>query len=208
MTPMAGAATMPAMALFRQRGHTRVARHRRFGLATSTCVAIATIWISGCGAPPDQNAQAGTTVTQDGVAYSVQYSRELNPEAPDDRAFLGGPARGKGLDRAGTTLLGVFLQARDDASGPRRAVAAPRLVTAFGQTFSPLQLPATDPFVYRARRLEPGRQIPGPDTVAGESPEDGLVLVYRVPTGVFLSDRPFALRFGSDDRAASVQLDV
>jgi hypothetical protein len=179
-----------------------------FRLLTATCVAIVASALIGCGPPPDRNAPAGTTVTQDGVAYSVQFSRELNPESPDDRVFLGGPARSKGLDRPGTTLLGVFVQAQDDASGPRSAVTAPRLVTAFGRAYTPLPLPRTDPFAYRGRRLEPGRTLPAPDTVAGESPEAGLILVYRVPTGVFITDRPFTLRFGADDRAASVQLDI
>jgi hypothetical protein len=192
----------------RQPAPARIAGRRLFGLVTATCAAIAAASLVGCGAPPDRDAPAGTTVTQDGVAYSVQFSRELNPDAPDDRVLLGGPGRRKGLDGPDTTLVGVFVQARDDATGPRAAVAAPRLVTAFGHTFAPLHLPPADPFAYRGRRLEPGREIPGPDTVAAQGPDDGLVLVYRVPTGVFVTDRPFTLRFGSDDRAASVQLDV
>lgn len=179
-----------------------------FGLVTATCVAIGAALLVGCGSPPDRDAPAGTTVTQDGVAYSVQFSRELNPEAPDDRVVLGGLARRKGLVGPGTTLVGVFVQARNDAAGPRRTFAAPRLVTAFGKTFAPLQLPPADPFAYRGALLEHGREIPGPQTAAAQGPDDGLVLVYRVPTGVFVTDRPFTERFGPDDRAASVQLDI
>jgi hypothetical protein len=44
--------------------------------------------------------------------------------------------------------------------------------------------------------------------VARESPENGTIVVYRVPTGVFVTDRPFTIRFGTNDRAASVQLDL
>jgi hypothetical protein len=178
-------------------------------LVTATCALIAAaLLIAGCGdgPPPARNAPDGTDVTQDGVDYAVQTSRELNPDDPDDRAFLGG--RSKGLDGPGMTLLGVFLQARNDASSPRRALAAPRLVTAFGETFEPLPLPSTDPFAYRGRRLMPGHKIPAPQSLAMESPENGAVLVYRVPTGVFVGDRPFTVRFGTDDRAASVQLDL
>jgi hypothetical protein len=195
---------MPGMATHRPPGPAR----RPFGLVTATCVAIGAALLVGCGPPPDRNAPAGTTVTQDGIAYSVQFSRELDPEAPDDRAVLGRPARKKGLEGPDMTLVGVFVQARNDATGPRRTVAAPRLVTAFGQAFAPLHLPPADPFAYRGGQLGPGRQIPGPQTVAAQGPEDGLALVYRVPSGVFLTDRPFTLRFGSGDRAASVQLDI
>jgi hypothetical protein len=173
---------------------------------TLTAVGVAvSVLLAGCGAPPDHDAPDGTTVTQDGVAYSVEISRELNADDPDDRAFLGGRREDAGPD---TTLLGVFLQARNGASTARRAFAAPRLVTAFGATYRPLTLPPADPFAYRGGRLAPGAEIPGPQSVAAESPEEGSVLVYRVPAGVFMTDRPFTLRFGSDDRAASVQLDL
>jgi hypothetical protein len=187
---------------------TATARQRLLSpLVAATCGLIAAaLLVAGCGPPPDRNAPDGTTVTQDGVDYAVQTSRELNPDDADDRAFLGG--RTKGMDAPGTTLLGVFLHARNDASAPRRALAAPQLVDAFGRTFEPVPLPATDPFAYRGRLLAPGQEISVPQSVARESPENGSILVYRVPTGIFVSDRPFTLRFGTDDRAASVQLDL
>jgi hypothetical protein len=174
----------------------------------SAALIAAALLVAGCGdgPPPGTNAPEGTDVTQSGVDYAVQTSRELNPGDADDRAFLGG--RTKYLDRAGMTLVGVFLQARNDASSMRRAVAAPQLVDAFGETFAPLQLPADDPFAYRGGRLGPGDEIPGPQSPATESPENGAVIVYRVPTGVFVTDRPFTIRFGTNDRAASVQLDL
>jgi hypothetical protein len=178
-------------------------------LLTAACALIAAaLLVAGCGygPPPDRNAPDGTDVTQDGVGYAVQTSRELNPADADDRVFLGG--RTKGMDRPGMTIVGVFLQARNDASSARRAVAAPQLVTAFGETFEPLPLPAADAFAYHGRRLAPGDVIPGPQSVAAESPENGAIIVYRVPTGVFVGDRPFTIRFGASDHAASVQLDL
>jgi hypothetical protein len=104
--------------------------------------------------------------------------------------------------------VGVFLQARNHASAPRRSVAAPRLVDAFGETYEPVRLPGDDAFAYRGVRLAAGQEIPTPRSVPAESPESGLILVYRVPVGVFVTDRPFTVRFGSTDRAASVQLDL
>ena len=168
----------------------------------------AALLVGGCGdgPPPGVNAPDGTDVTQDGVDYAVQTSRELNPDDADDRTFLGG--RTQGLDGPGVALVGVFLQARNNAASARRAVAAPQLVTAFGETFEPLSLPAGDPLAYRGRLLAPGGEIPGAQSVATESPENGAIVVYRVPTDVFVTDRPFTIRFGASDRAASVQLDL
>jgi hypothetical protein len=162
---------------------------------------------AGCGPPPDRNAPDGTTVVQDGVWYSVQTSRELDPDDPDDRVFLGGHGAER-LDRPGVTLVGVFLQARNHASMPRRSVAAPQLVDAFGETYEPMRLPTDNTFAYRGVRLAPGQTIPITQSVPAEGLESGLILVYRVPVGVFVADRPFTVRFGSSDRDASVQLDL
>jgi hypothetical protein len=165
----------------------------------------ATLVLAGCGVP-DRDAQAGITVVQDGVAYSVQTSRALNTSDPGDRALVKG-VRGR-LEGSDTTLVGVFLEAEDDASGPRRAIAAPQMVDAFGRVFRPLRPASGNPYAYRGGRLEPGEQIPGPDSLAAQGIEGGAALVYRVPSDVFLTDRPFVLRFGPDARDASVQLDL
>jgi hypothetical protein len=184
------------------------ARLRRIpGVATGALVAAALV-LPGCGGAPNRNAPSGTTVVQDGVAYSVQISRELNPFAADDRAVLGGLAPGTAREGRASMLLGVFLEARNDAAGPRRAAAAPQLVSASGEVFRPLSLPAGDPLAYHGGRLAPGDEIPNPESVPAETPEDGAALVYRVPIQVFITDRPFTLRFGRTPSAASVQLDV
>jgi hypothetical protein len=173
-----------------------------------TVLVAAALLAAGCGSPPGRNAPDGTIVTQDGIDYAVQTARELNPDSPDDRLFLGGRGAER-LDRPGVTLLGVFVQARNHTGSPRRPVAAPQLVDAFGDTYEPMRLPGDDAFAYRAVPLAPGERIPRVNTVPAEkSPENGVILVYRVPVGVFVTDRPFTVRFGSSDDAASVQLDV
>lgn len=197
---------------FARRASRSTVRARRAvglrGAGAAACALLSAALLAGCGGPPDRNAPAGTTVMQDGVAYSVQISRELNPVEPDDRALLGGLAGNKALDGFGTTLVGVFLQARDDVAGPRRAVASPQLVSAFGEVFQPLPLAATNPFAYHGGRLAPAQEIPDPVSPAAEGPVDGAALIYQVPASTFTTDRPFTLRFGSNARAASVQLDL
>ncbi len=184
-------------------------RRPRSRTSTSALALLMTPIVAGCSAALDRNAPAGSDVVQDGVTYSVQTSRELNPFEPDDRAlFAGRRPRKRPLDEPNTVLVGVFLQARNDGSKVRRAVADPRMVSAEDEVFKPLRLPATDPFAYRGGRLAPHGDLPDPLSAPAESPDDGAVLVYRVPNNTFLSDRPFTLRFGTSDRTASVQLDL
>ena len=178
-------------------------------VAAACALLAAALLVAGCGTTtPDRGAPLGNTVTQGDVAYNVQTSRELNLLEPDDRALLGGLAQSRALESPGTTLVVVFLQARDEGGGPRRAVARPQLVSAFGAVFLPLPLPATNPFAYHGGLLAPAQELPDPDSPAAEGPADGAALIYRVPTGTYTTDRPFVLRFGSNARAASVQLDL
>lgn len=176
--------------------------------ALTTALLAATLLIAGCGPPPGRNAPDGTVISEDGVFYAVQTSREMNPDDPDDRVFLGGGAAAARLDRPGITLVGVFLQVRNGASGPRLPLAAPRIVDAFGKSYAAMRLPSGDAFAYRVRRLAPGDEIPGSKSVARASPESGALLVYRVPTGEFMANRPFTIQFGTGQRAGSVQLDL
>jgi hypothetical protein len=171
---------------------------------------IALSLLAGCGgSAPDRNAQAGTDVVQDGVTYSVQSSRELDPFDPDDRAFLTGVPRARLVGMtARDVLVGVFIDVSNDDSRPHRAIARPELISAEGQVFMPMRLPKVDPFAYRGARLAPGAESPDVDAAPAEGPEGGSVLVYRVPEEAFVTDRPFTIQFGASGRSASVQLDL
>jgi hypothetical protein len=164
---------------------------------------------AGCGdRAPNRDAQAGLSVHENGITYLVLDSRELNPLDSADRALLTGVPRRKLGYANDTVLVGVFLEASNEGSKTRVADSAPEIVSAEGQVYRPMALPRIDPFAYHGGRLAPGAVIPGPDTVAAQGPEQGAMVVYRVPDSVFLGDRPFVMRFGSTDRAASVQLDL
>jgi hypothetical protein len=181
---------------------TRTAR------VAAAALAMAALALTGCASLPNHDAPSGTTVTQDGVAYTVEISRELNPLEPGDRALIAGLPDIASLEGEDSTLVGVFLQATNGTSGLRRAVAAPALVSAEGQSYRPLLVPAGNDYAYRGGPLSAGQEIPGPASLSAQSPEDGAALVYRVPTDVFVTDRPFTLAFGSGVHAASVQLDL
>jgi hypothetical protein len=156
--------------------------------------------------PPGQHRTM--TVTEDGVTYSVQISRALNPLEGDDRAPIAGLPHLASLERENTTLVGVFLRASNQTSGVRRAVAAPELVSAEGKHYRALPVQAGNVYAYRGGALRPGQEIPAPTSPSAQTSADGALVVYRVPTDVFVTDRPFTLALGTSARAASVQLDL
>jgi hypothetical protein len=175
----------------------------------AVALSMAVLGLAGCGSQtPDQSAPSGNTVTQDGVAYTVEISRALDPFEPDDRAAIAGLPHDASLEGQDITLVGVFLQAQNNGSGVRRAVAAPELVSAEGQRYRPLPVAAGNAYDYHGGPLAAGAVIPGPTSLGAQSATDGAALVYRLPTSVFLTDRPFAIAFGTGAHAASVQLDL
>jgi hypothetical protein len=175
----------------------------------AVALSIAVLGLAGCGTQtPDQDAPSGNTVTQDGVAYTVEISRTLDPLEPDDRSTIAGLPHVASLEGEDSTLVGVFLQAQNNASGVRRAIAAPELVSAEGQRYRPLPVAAGNGYDYHGGSLAAGAVIPGPTSLGAQSATDGAALVYRVPTSVFLTNRPFTIAFGTGSHAASVQLDL
>jgi hypothetical protein len=168
----------------------------------------ATLLVAGCGGAPNTNAPSGTEVVQDGVGYFVQTSRELNPLVAGDRALLAGVPKRELQTGPRRTLVGVFLQAANDGKRARHAVADPELVSAEGQVYKPLELPAVDPFAYRGGLIGPGKTTSKLNSPGRKGPTGGSVVVYRVPTSTFTTNRPFTIRFGTAPSAASVQLDL
>ncbi|HEX2085976.1 MAG TPA: hypothetical protein VHF89_09865, partial [Solirubrobacteraceae bacterium] len=91
--------------------------------------------VSGCGGnAPTRDAPAGTTLHLDGVAYTVQTSRELNADAADSRPFFVGVRAGGRALPADELWLGVFLQAENESDGPRALARSIDLADSMGHT--------------------------------------------------------------------------
>ncbi|HEX8083054.1 MAG TPA: hypothetical protein VF529_02125 [Solirubrobacteraceae bacterium] len=174
--------------------------------AVAVCLAL--LPVAGCGdGTPQRDAPPGTTLDLGGVAYDVQAARELNPSSPDRALFAGVRGNGRTLP-ADHVWLGVFLQARNAADGPRATARSVEVADGLGHTFRPAPLPARNLFAYRPVTLAPGAAEPSPASPAASSPEQGSLLLFRLPLQDFLANRPLELRLRAAGRLASVQLDV
>lgn len=182
--------------------------HLAAGLLAVGALAV----VAGCGTDaPRRDAPPGTTLRLGGVAYAVQTSRELNADAADARALFTG-VRGGGRSLPGDELwLGVFVQAENESGEPRPTARSIVVADSLGHVFQPVALPRANAYAYRPATLPPGGSDPGPGSAAASSPEQGSLLLFRVPLADFLSNRPLELRLHAphDPREiASVQLDV
>lgn len=130
------------------------ARTRRLALAA--CVAAGAIGFAACAEEPPMNnpRKPLSSVTADGIVYTVKSARALNAGDPEDRVFLDG-----GLPTAGRTFVGLFLGMCNDASSVRRSSEELRLSGPSGATASRIE-PGDDRYAYESLRLRPGECVP------------------------------------------------
>ena len=145
----------------------------------------------GEGVDEDEAAPVGASIHLDGLAYTPQITRQLNPHIKPDQALLGG--RRAGRDRL---WLGAFIRVCNEDDRVRVPSGRIALVGAFGQRISPTELPPDNAFEYDPRPLRADRCLPEPGS-AGDRVTEGALVLFNIPVA-FFSERPVALEVTSD----------
>lgn len=146
---------------------------------------------AGEGVDPEEAAHAGAAIHLDGLAYTPQITRQLNPNLKPDRALVGG--RGPGRDRL---WIGTFIRVCNEGDRVRVPARRLALVGAFGKRISPTDLPPSNPFEYEPRPLRPDECVPEQGSV-GDRVGEGSLVLFNTPTD-FFSERPVALEVTSE----------
>jgi hypothetical protein len=128
------------------------------------------------------------------LIYEVQLSRELNPYDTEDSAYLQGLTPAQAQLHPGEEWFGVFMQVYNN-TGTAHPLATPesmRITDTQGIAYTPLVLPSTNDFTYRAGTIPPKSRIPAPDTVASFAPTQGALLLYKIKIAS-LDNRPLKI---------------
>jgi hypothetical protein len=132
---------------------------------------------AGCAEQPMNNPVGPlSSVTVDGIVYTVKSARVLNPGDPEDRIFLDGrrPA-------AGRTFVGLFLVMCNDASSLRRSSDDLRLSVEPGSTASRIEREGS-PLSYEPQPLTPRECAPRPSSAPGRA-AGALLALFDLPDG-------------------------
>ena len=143
----------------------------------------------GEGVDDDEAAPIGASIHLDGLAYTPQITRQLNPHIKPDQALIGG--RRAGDDRL---WLGAFIRVCNEDDRVREPSGRLALVGAFGQRITPTELPPSNPYEYDPRPLRPDRCLPAAGSVEGAN--TGALVLFNIPVE-FFSERPVALEVTS-----------
>jgi hypothetical protein len=158
-------------------------------------VVLAGALLSGCGNKREINTRGeteGVYLTVAGLKYQVQISRQLNPSATEDRAYLAGLLPADRSLPKDSVWFAVFIRVENDGEhGTHRSAEEFEIEDTVGKAYRPLRL-VNNPFAYRAKALPPHSLIPVVDSVASESTIQGSLLLFKMPL-TSLGNRPLEL---------------
>jgi hypothetical protein len=182
-------------------------------------VAAALAVVAGCGEEEELEVVEGEPLELDEVSYNVQISRFLNPGDPEDQGYL----RGLEFPPPGQAYLGVFLTIENEGEETVELPDAFRVVDTTGEEYEPIEsespfalpLPgqtasaeSTAPEDEDATSIEPGGEVPEPDTIPAYGPIGGSMLLFQVDETV-TENRPLELEVPSEaGESGLVELDI
>ena len=179
------------------------------------CALVLALGVAACGdSTPGNVADAnnnGAYVKAGPVTYQLQISRQINQYTTEDSQYVKGlPAGQSATLPADEMWYGVFLWAKNQTDKTQTSTDNFEIVDTQGDKYYPLKLnTALNPFAWTSQTLRPGWVQPSPETIAGQGPTQGQLLLFKVNTNVY-SNRPLTLYIlgSNDQRLASISLDL
>jgi hypothetical protein len=144
------------------------------------------------------------------LVYEVQLSRELNPFATEDAAYLRGLSPAERKLAPGQEWFGVFLQVYNQGSQPLPAASELSITDTQGNRYLPISPGESNQFAYRAETVPGKGRLPAADTIASNGTTQGALLLFKIQT-VSLDNRPLKLTIvdpADQAQTASAELDV
>lgn len=164
----------------------------------------AVLVVPACGEEEEElDVIEGEPVELGELLYNVQITRFLNPSDPEDMAYL----RGQPGAPADQEYLAVFMTIDNEGSS---AADVPEDFT-IRDTRDNIYRPLDSESVYALRLgapLDPGEEVPAPDTPAASGPINGAMVLFLVDRAV-TENRPIELEIPSGSgEQARVELDI
>jgi hypothetical protein len=162
--------------------------------------------VARCGSEESEGAEVigvGEPVEVGALSITVLSSRYMDRTNKKDAAYLvGQPPAGAGL-----AWFGVFLKV-ENKSDRKKEVPAMTIRDAIGEITS--AFPSENPEALQfGETLEPGEQLPKPDTGEQEDTSEGVILIFRIGAVPSQIRRPLTLHIeGFHGQEANVKLDL
>ena len=163
-----------------------------FVLAAAAAIFLGVI-VSGCDTAPENANQVteGQGIKLGDLLYNVQITRILNPDDPEDKAYLVGQRPPSGDQY----YLGVFMRVDNEGSASAQVANDFSVVDTVGTSFD--QIPSKSLFALQpGATVHGGDELPEGESTAANGPIEGAMVLFRI-TGSAIEDRPLSLHIQS-----------
>jgi hypothetical protein len=119
-------------------------------------------------------------VNLDGLKYQVQVSRQLNPDAVDDRAYFAGLSEEDRQLADDEEWFGIWMRAENNTKEPQRLARDFEIRDTQENVFRPVFVGPDNVFAYRPEVVRPNEDYPDPNSAAGERSPQGSLILFKV----------------------------
>ncbi len=157
---------------------------------------------AGCGTEEETEVNEGEPLELGEITYDLQITRFLNPDSPDDSAYLSAaPPLAEGQQ-----YLGVFLRVTNEGEEPNVVPQPLKIVDTRGTIY--YQEEVDNPFaLVPGTPLAPDESVPGPETAAANGPIEGSLVLFALDEGA-TENRPLQLLVPGADGVGKIELDL
>jgi hypothetical protein len=144
------------------------------------------------------------------LSYQVQLSRQLNPNNPEDAAYLQGLTPAQRKLEPGQEWFAVFMQVYNRGSSPAQASTNITISDTQNNVYSPTVPDETNQYAYRGGEVPGGGQLPAAGTPASLGGTQGALLLYKIQVAS-LDNRPIEVKIVNPvdvAESATAELDV
>lgn len=160
--------------------------------------------IAGCGEEdePELDVPEGEPLELGGLEFDVQITRFLNPDSPEDSAYLQG-APPLGPDQQ---YLGIFMEIKNEGDTANVVPFPFKVVDTKGEITYQLEI-ENDFTLVAGTPILPDDQVPGLETPAANGPIEGSALVFALDEAAN-ENRPLKLVVPGPTGPGEIELDL
>jgi hypothetical protein len=183
-----------------------ISRKRFLAIALAALLLALPLASLACGSDEKRtDGEEGEFIDVDETVYQVQLTRLLNSHIRPDDAYLRGQPPATGNEE----YLAVFLRIENKGDAPYQPPRDMKVVDTLGNEYLPLDATQSGFGLEFGSPIPPGKLAPPPNSPAGEAPNAGALVLFRLKSESATNNLPLELDIPSGPKSSSrIVLDI
>jgi hypothetical protein len=183
-----------------------ISRKRFLAIALAALLLALPLASLACGSDEKRtDGEEGEFIDVGETVYQVQLTRLLNSHIRPDDAYLRGQPPATGNEE----YLAVFLRIENKGDSPYQPPRDMKVVDTLGNEYLPLDATQSGFGLEFGSPIPPGKLAPPPNSPAGEAPNAGALVLFRLKSESATNNLPLELDIPSGPKSSSrIVLDI